>query len=409
MRGNMLAGIPRATQLRARELVIPSAAAAAVSQMLTTVARLGGRAYIPWSPAISPAYYGNSDGAGGVPGVGGAVGLLLDSSNGWGFAGPELIPAPVESSLAGWSTSGTPSAEFTGGVVRVTASPVNGGYFRDFTVPAGSQVSVRYRISQITVVGGAFFLYDGASFVTTLFAGDAVTASQTTAPIVTCTTGILRVYLFARGNGPADFSQVSVRAISSPLANALTQPTGINKPLLASGAVPWAGALVFDAADDVMASATIAGTAQETLISAFRPSVINFCDIIARGAAGAGAGSITMRLQNNGNLQANGFDGTNPQQANSGGGSIVVNQTYVATVIKAAATVRVRVNGVQTSGGGAVGAQAVPTAITSGAATSASAFFGGAKFGDIWVPSEASAADLAVLERGAAAIAGLPI
>lgn len=231
---------------------IPAAAAAAISQMSSTVARLGGRLY--WSPsaAIGPSTFVNSDGSGGATPISGLVGLELDQSGGWGFAGPELITTPVESSIAGWTLTGAVTTSFVGGALRIASSPGNGGVFRDFAVTPNQPISALFRVDQIAGSGGAFTLFDGAGFGTSLF-NSTPTAGNLSA-IVTPATGILRVYFFVNTAGTADFSRVSVRAISSTVANALTQATTANKPLLVPGAVPWANALSF-AGDDLLTNA----------------------------------------------------------------------------------------------------------------------------------------------------------
>jgi hypothetical protein len=222
---------------------IPANIAGPLSQMFSTVARLGGRAYIPWSPAIGPSVFGNSDGSGGVPGVGGAVGLLLDASNGWGVPGAPDGLAALKNFTTGWLTSGTGSivgpTQFSstgvGGVVPSAAVPFTGGayYIRiagDTTCASG----LRYTLS----AGGA------PNVIVTPSAG----SFDFTAVLVLTGTDRHFFQNQSAGTTTIDWSRTQIREMvpNTALANALTQATGINKPLLGNGAVPWAGALSFD-------------------------------------------------------------------------------------------------------------------------------------------------------------------
>jgi hypothetical protein len=241
---------------RRDRLAIPSAAAAAISQMLATVARLGGRAHIPWSPAIGPSVFGNSDGSGGVPGVGGAVGMLLDSSNGWGFASGELLAVQPAVSIAAWTQiAGATYGQTGGGYFTITSAGPSGGYFTDIPVLAGSAHVVSFDFPAKTGTNTSINAFDGAGFGTQLATTTTAVAGIRTF-VVTPATNILRIYLFVDGVGNAGtYGLIGVRRLTSTLATALTQATGINKPLLASGAVPWAGALQVAAANQFMLGA----------------------------------------------------------------------------------------------------------------------------------------------------------
>jgi hypothetical protein len=262
MRGNMLAGIPRATQLRARELVIPSAAAAAVSQMLATAARLGGRAYIPWSPAIGPSVFGNSDGSGGVPAVGGAVGLLLDSSGGWGVGPNRVVNSNNETAVYSLPSQtfsqltlvrdAAPGGGFAGRLSSTTAT--TGVYAQRTGISAMLANRAYYITGRVFVPTGGvttFRLFDtddGSWFGTPIAEKDQWVTFSAYRPAKALS------WTLALGDNVPQSLAVSQTAFwIDDLVVAewqgvgeLSQATGINKPLLASGAVPWAGALSND-------------------------------------------------------------------------------------------------------------------------------------------------------------------
>jgi hypothetical protein len=400
MRGNMLAGIPRATQLRARELNIPAAAAAAIGQTGSVVRRLGGR--FIWHPAASlgPSVNRNSGGDGGVPPFSDLVGLALDQSNGWGFAGQQLIQTPVEASIAGWTTAGSVTTSFVGGELRIASSPGNGGVFRDLVVTPNVPVLALYKLANVAGPGGAFTLFDGASFVTPLFNSPNPGNLST---IVTPATGILRVYLFVNTGGTFDVSSISVRAISSTVADAITQNSNGLKPLLVPH-LPYANALSFDGMDDILQTAPIAGAAVETVLLAMRPNAAADMDVFSRQTTGA-LGSFWGRRTSAGNVSVVIHDGTAFRSAVASGGA-PVGEMRVFSFCKAAARCFIRVNGVEiASSAFAGGAQAAPAPFAIGAGIAA--LYGAQTHAAaIWMPAEPSAAEFAVMERGLGFLAG---
>jgi hypothetical protein len=383
---------------RRDRLAIPSAAAAAISQMLATVARLGGRAHIPWSPAIGPSVFGNSDGSGGVPGVGGAVGMLLDSSNGWGVPGTPDVATPKDLSVT-WTALGTVSGRgpltFTtvgsGGVIRSAAMVVGATYL---VRAVGTTTATNITIRNGANATGAIVMPTGSFNVNQLYVQDATDPG---------------LYLRNEGDGVTTFTTLEVRQLTLGIATALTQPTGINKPLLASGAVPWAGALVFDGSNDSMLTANIAGSATETVICAFSMnSLPASSDPFNRGVAVA-QGSFFGRVSSNGSMSVGIHDGTSFRFGTSSAGLVSVGVPIVGTWVKGASRSYCRINGSEVASTAFVaGAQAapVPFTVATGQGNFAPATY---QLPGLWIPSELSAADLAVLERGAAAIAGLPI
>jgi hypothetical protein len=377
---------------------IPANIAGPLSQMLATVSRLGGRAYIPWSPAIGPSVFGNSDGSGGVPGVGGAVGLLLDSSNGWGFAGPELVADPSFDTPGYWTPAGsTPGWVVSGGVATV-AAPAAGN--RWISRPALLTIGAQYVVTgNVSITAGAINIDIGAGVPN-------ITSSGQFSTIVTATATTFQI--LANPAFVGSVSDVSVRPYNSALATALTQATGINKPLLASGVVPWAGALVFDGSNDQMVTANLAPAALETFIAAFSmTSLAATADPFNRGTA-ATQGTFFGRVSTTGAVSVFIHDGTAQRSGTSSAGLLVQNVPSVVTWVKGASRAYCRHNQVEVATTPFIGG-AQPAAVPLGIGIAG--FFTPANYQlpGIWVPSEVSAADLAVLERGAAAIAGLPI
>jgi hypothetical protein len=406
MRGNMLAGIPRATQLRARELAIPSAAAAAVSQMLATTARLGGRAYIPWSPAIGPSVFGNSDGSGGVPGVGGAVGLL-DSSGGWGVPStPNAFPTPTPDFANGvlWGTSGTvvnrtansfESSGGSGGLTRNLGGVLTPGasYYLRIVGSTTSASGLNYRTSD-----GSAPLYTVISTAGSFdWTGVVVLGSNSTLFIQNLSAGVTNVSL------------LEIRQLPTALATALTQATGINKPLVGLGAVPWAWALSFDD-NDRLVSGLLAAVATETFITAIRPTSVAALTGFGDRRAASAAGNWFARGEAGGTIRMTSWDGGGAAaNAITAGGVLQTGVWQVVTVCRAATRNFIRRNGVEVSTAAVTNVAPAATSAL-GIGTDGSYSSGGAdQLPGIWVPSEVSAADLAVLERGLSAIAGLPI
>jgi hypothetical protein len=401
MRGNMLAGIPRATQLRARELAIPSAAAAAVSQMLATTARLGGRAYIPWSPAIGPSVFGNSDGSGGVPGVGGAVGLLLDSSNGWGFASGELV---VNGNFSDGGTGWTPGVGWT----------ISGGQVNANT--AGSTSLVSAAMAGVTV--GRSYL---VQFTATVTSGNVSCFLGGVSAIPNFSSGnITRIVVAGGANQTISFDalnplvcsidNISVREVTSTVATALTQSTGINKPLLASGAVPWAGALVFDGNDFLTRSGSGVQTSPHWAVSAAIGQGSGLRSLMSLGLANGSARMCQMGLLTDGKPFSYYATDANVPLLITGAAAVPAGVFNVQDTVCDGTTSTLSLNGAVVASG-AVPAGALTTTLSGvGCAfnSSTEAFNGQIAFAAYGF-SAITASDIAVIRRGAAAIAGLAI
>jgi hypothetical protein len=376
---------------------IPSAAAAAVSQMLATVSRLGGRAYIPWSPAIGPSVFGNSDGSGGVPGVGGAVGLLLDSSGGWG-AGSDFL---ANNDFATWSPAGTPPTP-SGNSFTTTAT--NSGYVKSFPqLITGNSYLIR-AVGTTTAASGALRLRGNVTGLPDVLLRTGPGFFDVTQAVVWTETSSA-IYLFSAQPGTVSFTTLEVRALPTALATALTQATGINKPLLASGAVPWAGALVFDGSNDSLTTGNIVGSATECVVwSGAVRDVVSTDDLFGHQTTAA-AGTFVGRFSA-GTYGMACHDGTTFRSIAVA--PVVANEVATFTFVKGASRIYIRKNSIEGSTlTTTIGAQAAPAPLTYG--TGAAGFLDALGYCFVWVPTEPSAADLAVLERGAAAIAGLPI
>jgi hypothetical protein len=373
---------------------IPANIAGPLSQMLATVSRLGGRAYIPWSPAIGPSVFGNSDGSGGVPGVGGAVGLLLDSSNGWGFAGPELVADPSFDTPGYWTPAGsTPGWVVSGGVATV-AAPAAGN--RWISRPALLTIGAQYVVTgNVSITAGAINIDIGAGVPN-------ITSSGQFSTIVTATATTFQI--LANPAFVGSVSDVSVRPYNSALATALTQATGINKPLLASGAVPWAGALSFDGNDRLL-TAALAPTAQETIIVAGFTTAMPTLNGWACRRDTSTNGDWILRTGGGSNAAVFGTWIGGSFLTISSPATLTNGTPYVLTGVKGASRFYLRNNGIEVATNATVPvAQGAATILQFG--HDVSGFLTGGEYGAIWVPSEASAADLAVMERGLGFLAG---
>jgi hypothetical protein len=382
---------------------IPANIAGPLSQMFSTVARLGGRAYIPWSPAISPAYYGNSDGSGDVPAVGGAVGLLLDSSGGWGVPSTPDQLLGGKDFTAGWGGSGSPSGITSN---SFTTAGV-GGLFRGVGIVSGRSYYMRIA-GTTTAASGVNFRSSGGGAP---FPNPATTTAgpfdfRCVVPVWGADT---LIFIDNRSGGTTtiDWARTEVREIAGGAAtNALTQATGINKPLLASGAVPWAGALEGDGSSRFMLTGNIAGAAQETLSIAFRKNSGQLGEMFAHGSGSAAVGDFLIRVNSAGNVSAEGHDGTAYRSAPTGPVA-TPGANLVATAVKGVASMYLRINGTQVATTPfALGAQAAPLPLAVLRGVTGAQFSNANVFGAIWVPVEASAADLAVMERGLGFLAG---
>jgi hypothetical protein len=403
MRGNMLAGIPRATQLRARELAIPAAAVAAISQGSSTVSRLGGRFF--WNPEqrISAAYYGDSNGAGGVPQVGGAVGVMLDWTNAWGVPGTPDGIAALKNFTTGWLTSATGSivdptsfsSTGVGGVVPSAAVPFTGGaYYIRIAGNTTCASGLRYTLS----AGGT------PSVLVTSSAG----SFDFTAVLVLTGTDRHFFQNQSAGTTTIDWSRTQIREMvpSTALANALGQATGINKGLVEQH-LPWVHGLQFDGVNDSMATAPIAGTATECFIHSIKINslpALGYCDTIMRSVA-ASAGTFFCRINPAaGNISTFGHDGTAYRDIGSAGGQIAVGVPTTITNVKGASRVYTRKNGVEIGSGAFIlGAQPAPVPLTIGTAAS---FSPATYYCTVWLPTEPSVADVQVIERACDIISG---
>jgi hypothetical protein len=390
---------------------IPANIAGPLSQMFSTVARLGGRAYIPWSPAIGPSVFGNSDGSGGVPGVGGAVGLLLDASNGWGVPGAPDGLAALKNFTTGWLTSGTGSivgpTQFSstgvGGVVPSAAVPFTGGayYIRiagDTTCASG----LRYTLS----AGGA------PNVIVTPSAG----SFDFTAVLVLTGTDRHFFQNQSAGTTTIDWSRTQIREMvpNTALATALTQPTGINKPLLASGAVPWAGALEISTNRRMTSTAaasyiTNADTPRFFALAGRAGPTSTTLHTFSAGKVGGTQTRVDMLYMNAG------FSLTYLSRDDAGGqvaatlGPTSANQVFVIVGSVSAGAASVWLNGTNVTGSGAV----LPTGSAIGDLAVGDFFSPSAEARGVLAyaqgPGAITAADVAVLTRSMSAIAGLPI
>jgi hypothetical protein len=392
---------------------IPSAAAAAVSQMSSTVARLGGRLYVPYSPGIGPSVFVNSDGTGGVPGVGGIVGLLLDSSNGWGSAGSRGTNLDFSAGTGGWTLTGGVSFTVTGGVATISQVGASGGVFQDITVPPNS-VSI-VRLNARKVAGGA-----GAAFLWVVprgdFAGPNQTAEITGAGfqdyVITnfADATTLRIYLQTVTSGAViEVDGVSISSSPSSVATALTQSTGANKPLLASGAVPWAGALSFDGTDSM--AGTINTGSGGYLAFAGRlqiPDVVVRCAIGTGGNAGTQPGGV-LRMVTPTGMQGVVGNTSNTQDVVNlpivSGADTVADFNWSGTALLGSS------NGTEVTGTTVgVGASSSGTVVGANITSSGNYLAAGSiLYATVVCPVGTTAADRAVIRRGLSAIAGLPI
>jgi hypothetical protein len=398
--------------------VPPAYVQSALSQAIGVVSRLGGRMYA--APAgFDPYAFLNSDGSGGVSNTAGQlVGAALDLSGGMGYAGPELTTnGAFSSNTTGWdiraATSGTIS--WTPGTLRFE-SPPSGLSLGAAQLVTGLIIGQPYLLSgrcrYVSGPGAARIQLRDANGGggSDLFVPPVVTSPtfiETSAIWVATQTTAWVTLLSSPGATISEFQNISLRAVSSSLANAATQATTANKPIIAAGPTSLFNAFAYEGINSRLATANIAGSANETFVISLRPTVSLGAvakEIATHWSSTGLLGDILVRTSAGEQFQMLYHDGTTFRSAT--GTALPVGQYSVLTAIKATSRCYVRQNGVETGSvafGGGVQVAAVPVAFGSGFAAAPLVAQYAFK---VWLPAEPTAAELAILERAAGICAG---
>jgi hypothetical protein len=335
---------------------------------------------------FDPYAFLNSDGSGGVSNTAGQlVGAAMDLSGGMG-RGPE--------------TSGATSAVGSGvligpGEVSTPGSPAN----EVFCVRAGTASGQSFIITaDVTVVsGGVRVLMPG---------GTASEAYTTSGSITYIANAVTAPNVFFQAFGATFVGTIRnfrIFQAPAPLANAATQSTTANKPIIAAGPTSLFNGFSFDNTD-ALATGAMAGTASECVIASVRYRAINpTSSWFNRGTAGlpgsmAGqvnvAGTLTLIVRD-----AIGFQTVDASNA------VSANEILTMSMTKAATRAYVRKNSVELATGAFAGvAQASPTPLTLNVGFAANAQMD--LFFVAWLPAEPTAAEFAILERAAGICSG---
>jgi hypothetical protein len=188
------------------------------------------------------------------------------------------------------------------------------------------------------------------------------------------------------------------------LANAATQATTANKPIIAAGPTPLFNAFSFDGTNDSLATASIAASTSEcAVLSGVFPVLSGNNDAFNR-YPGSNTGGIIGRVDATGSAITIIHDGTAFRTAASPTGAVVANVPVTITFVKGASRTYTRINGVEVATAAfAAGAQGASLPLTIGT----SAVFANMRLLSFnWLPAEPTAAEFAILERAAGICSG---
>ena len=171
--------------------------------------------------------YQDDDGETAVTGLGQAVGLMLDKSQGVAFGDEEVTNGDFSNGTTGWISTGGATATVSNNAIEVTWGGSGASqYYQAIPVVIGKTYYFSGKIDEVDATSSLFRLSNGAN----LSLPPSSTEEETITAIFTATTNTLAVGLRVDSAGSCKFSDISVKEIQGSHA---TQSDSTKRPVFA--------------------------------------------------------------------------------------------------------------------------------------------------------------------------------
>lgn len=171
--------------------------------------------------------YQDDDGETAVTGLGQAVGLMLDKSQGVAFGDEEVTNGDFSNGTTGWISTGGATATVSNNTIEVTWGGSGASqYYQAIPIVIGKTYYFSGKIDEVDATSSLFRLSNGAN----LSLPPSSTEEETITAIFTATTNTLAVGLRVDSAGSCKFSDISVKEIQGSHA---TQSDSTKRPVFA--------------------------------------------------------------------------------------------------------------------------------------------------------------------------------